>query len=201
MDKQRMNTTYGVTGKQSSLEVNLMRMDEKTLSLRYRFRNGDIRNAFLFNRLYHGVNEQSVYIVDANLVNIEMERDGIVISKKIVSVPMEIDVEKTVTPCVTRVRPQEELEETFTIELPLKRKTPYLNLHDSVTKYALSDRRILVWFELGFFFAPSETERLVKTVSTLSGSALYFDPFPISSQQIMRVGPFQIQLPVHESHP
>ena len=201
MSTLQMHTKHGDSGSQSTLEVNLVRTDEKTLSLRYRFRNGDIRNAFLFNRLFRGINERGIYSVDANLVNIEMGKEGIVISKKIVPVPIEIDVEKTLTPCVMKIRPEEEFEETITVPLPLKLWTPYFNPNDTALQRAKSERPLQVWFELGLFFTPPGGERLVTTVPTTSGPALYFDPFPISGQQVMRVGPFQIKLPVHEPQP
>lgn len=147
-----MNTTHGAAGEQSKLEVSVTRKDEKTLSLRYRFDNEGARNAFLFNKLYRGISDRGVYSTDTNLVNIEMGQEGeIVISKKIVPVPVEIDVEKTVTPLVTQVRPQQTFEETIVVPLPLTFKTPYLILRDSTAKGMASSRPVLIWFELGFF--------------------------------------------------
>lgn len=201
MDEQQMHTTYGGTGQSSRLEATLTRTDEHTLSLRYQFRNEDARAAFLFNRLYHVIDEKGVYRTDVNIVNIEMDKDQIVISKKIVAVPIEIDVEKTITPCVTPVRLHENFEESITIPLPLKIKTPYLTQRGSEPTLASSNQSFEIWFELGFFIATAGTERLAISVPTPTGPALYFDPFPISSQQVMRVGPFRMELPAHKAKP
>lgn len=201
MGTQQMHTTYGEVGQQSRLEATLVRTDEHTLSLHYRFRNEDSRSVFLFNRLYHVIDEKGVYRTDVNLVNVEMDKEQIVISKKIVAVPIEIDVEKTVTPCVTQVRPRESFEETIMIALPLKPRNPYLSRRDSEPKPTTSNQFVEIWFESGFFFASHGTDRLAVSVPTPTGPALYFDPFPISSQQVLRVGPFRIELPVHNTKP
>lgn len=198
MGTLQMNTTQGVSGEQSKLEVSMTRKDEKTLLVRYRFGNGNARNAFLFNKLYHGISDRGVYSTDTNLVNIEMGQEvEIVLSKKIVPVPMEIDVEKAVTPLVTQVQSHQFFEETIVVPLPLTFKTSYLIPRYSTAKDMVSSRPVSIWFELGFFFAPSGGEKLAMTVLTSSDHALYFDPFPISSQQVMRVGPFRMTLPIY----
>jgi hypothetical protein len=54
-------------------------------------------------------------------------------------------------------------------------------------------------FELGYFLAPQTSASLRKTVTTPAGEAMLFDPFPQSSQSLLRTPPLSTRVPVQSN--
>jgi hypothetical protein len=169
--------------------------DSSTLVLRYTVRNTGNQAVYLFNRLYHSFDPaRGAFITDPNLVNVELRSEGVVLSKKIVPVPLHIDVEKPVIPLVTRVDAGGSFEERITVRLPVRVWTPY-GPDDDVPSASSAPRH--AWFELGFFSAPAaHVDRIAKVVPTVDGTGLYVYPFTTSSQRMLRVGPLPQAIPV-----
>jgi hypothetical protein len=189
-----MDQTLVAELSQCRLEVRIKRIDAASLELCYTLQNQAQQNAYFFNLLYDGINEQGVYKTDRNLVYVEFKDSQVTLSKKIIPVPADIEVEKPVLPCTTLVRPAQRFEENITIRLPLRPWTPYFKPGDAALKATPVLRQ--VWFEIGFFVAPKQSDSLAKTVQTTNGPSLYFYPFPVSGQRLLRVGPLPSALPV-----
>lgn len=186
--------TLSAAGAESELAVDLRVVDDARVRLSYRFHNRSSANAYLFNKLYRDFDGKTgLYTTDTNLVYCEVVHDRTVLSKRIVPVPDDLEVEKPVIPCVTRVRPGEWFQEEVVVALPLRPWTPYLEPKDTQLKQSALSQPVV--FELGFFVS-SAAEPLAGTVQTSQGPALYFYPFSPARQKVLRVGPFKERLRV-----
>ena len=125
---------------------------------------------------------------------VEIEKGNVILSKKIIPVPAGTLVEKPIIPCVSKVKAGLGFKETILVKIPLKPWTPYFMPLDEDLAEAPVEKQ--VFLELGFFLAPPEGDKLAQTVETSDGPALYFYPFPASSQKLMRVGPLSWSVPV-----
>jgi hypothetical protein len=174
------------------LNITAQAIDASALHLSYEFRNPTESEAWLFNRLYRDLDQQGRYSVDPNLVYVRIENGQVVLSKRIIPVPDEIDVEKPILPCVTRVMPGGHFAESMRIELPLSVWSPYSSdVHPAETVVDM-----VALFEIGYFLGTSQTKDLAATVPTTQGPAFYFAAFDSSSQKIARTGPLQGKVPV-----
>ncbi len=182
-----MHRTLRIDSGPFTLEASIADQGPDKLTLQYAFHNGSTQNVYLFNKLYKGWEEQGFYSTGRDLAYVEMDATQAVVSKKIISVPPDLEVEKPVIPCVTLVRAGEKFEESFSVTLPLKTWTPYLRSRGRAVTPSVAARPL--WFELGFFSTTKEGDALAKTVKTTDGPALYFYPFSASRQRILRVGP------------
>ncbi len=189
-----MNQMLQAESGSHKLEVRIISQDDVSLVFQYAFYNNAQRNAYLFNKLYRGFDEQGKYRTERNLVYIEIDSTQATIGKKVIPVPDDLDVEKPIIPCVTLVRPGEKFEETVSVPLPLKAWTPYLRPKGDRARESAA--KVPIWFEIGFFSTTKEGDALAKTVQTTDGPALYFYPFSASSQSILRAGPILEAVPV-----
>jgi len=167
--------------------------EEKQLKVAYSFSNGAIHNAYLFNRLFTDVLSREgkvIFQTSPDLAWITVDNDATA-AKNIAPVPPLMKVEKRNVPCVAKVVPQGQFEESVILSLPLKPVSPYRHSDASHLQTA-KDRNL--FFELGYFIAPPEGDRLVREVNTAQGLGLRFDPFPFTSQRTLRVGPL-LQVP------
>jgi hypothetical protein len=176
------------------LEITATRAEKTSLTLGWAVHNYNRANVYVFNRLYHRFDEEEGYLIDPNLVVVDAARDQVVLAKKLVPVPPDIDVEKPVVPCVTRVPGGQRFTESLTLPLPLRPWTPYFQPGDD----ALAEKPVIctAFFEVGFFVAAPGSDDLAKTVPTPGDPALYFYPFPVDRQLILRVGPLAAKVPV-----
>lgn len=165
-----------------------------TLMLHYTFNNKSAGNVYLFNRLYRTIDDNQVFVVEPNLLNIEVSERGILLSKKIVPVPAGMEVEKPSVPCASVIKPGAQFQETVSLSLPLMMWTPYLDDEDSQTLAGAVLRR--AWFQIGYFPSTPEADALAQSVKTTQGEAFYFDPFPINGQNTLEVGPLPSTLPI-----
>lgn len=167
---------------------------EKELVLEYTFQNKGSHDVYIFNRLYKEILAGPVFDTDENLVNIEVVARGVLISKKIVPVPAEIDVEKPHLACATLVKRGGVARETIHLPLPLSAWTPYSG--EPARKQAPIQRQ-KAWFELGYFIAGIGSQLLAQPIQTKQGGAFFFDPFPIQGQKTMEVE-LPLELPIQE---
>lgn len=173
------------------LDTQVREINHSELNLWYRFTDNSNQNAYVFNKYYTDIEDGGTFLIEPNMVSILSEKDIIVIAKKIVQIPPNMLVEKPYIPCVTKVEPGNFLEETLKIPLPLKVITPYSDNQEKTSK--IEQRRVV--YELAFFLAPPEGNDMAEVIKSSIGPALRFDPFPISSQLILRTGPFSEKLP------
>ena len=179
---------------QIRLEARVVRLDEHSFSFSYSFTNGGSRNAYVFNRLYDRINQDGTYQTHRNLMYVEMEPVGVVLSKKIIPVPPNMDVEKPIVPCTTRVRPGETLSEVIEVAFPVKPSTPYAKPPTSSLQEPEIQRS--VWIDIGYLEPTRDVDALARDVRTTEGTAPYFYPVPVSSQKVLRVGPLPVTVPV-----
>jgi len=189
-----MNQTLNIEVADCKLEVDIQQVDSTTLRVSYNFLNQSQQNAYLFNRIYDDITDDDIYATDRNLMYVEIEKGNVILSKKIIPVPAGTLVEKPIIPCASKVKAGLGFKETILVKLPLKPWTPYFMPLDEDLAEAPAESQVFV--ELGFFLAPPEGDKLAQTVETSDGLALYFYPFPVSSQKLMRVGPVSWTIPI-----
>jgi len=177
-----------------TLRVAVTVQEARALTVAYTFENGSTQNAYLFNLLYERIGPGPMFFTDPNAVYVDLEGGDLMLSQKIVPVPEGMKVEKPNVPCTTLVRPGERFQQMVALRLPLRVRTPYRRYEDK----DLADRPVMrkASFELGFFLASPEGERMGAKVKTPAGEATYFYPFPVLSQKLLRVGPFAEAVPV-----
>lgn len=146
------------------------------LLLGYEFRNRSSKTAFLFN-VIHRTGPSGGPEADANLVYVQPSAGTVVLGKRIIPVPADVDVEKPEVPYVTRVEPGEVYRERLNLQLPLRIFTPYK------LRTPVSMAEAAAYFELGFFLAPDPS------VARDTGGHLVVYPFPAEKQLILRAGP------------
>lgn len=168
------------------LEVSADYPTPTRLRVRYTVHNRSAIPVYLFNRLYRDLRPGNVFAVDPELVHIREAGQQVILSKALVPVPGGLEVEYRYVPCLSKVLPNATFEESFEVALPvspLSAYTPWL-LHA-----APADRELLI--EVGYFAAVPEAEALIREVATPDGVAYRIDPFPLSSQRLLTVGPFK----------
>jgi len=147
-----------------------------SLLLGYEFRNRSDKTAFLFN-VVHRTGASGGPEADSNLVYVQPAAGALILAKRIIPVPPDVDVEKPEVPYVTRVEPGEVFREKISLMLPLRLFTPYKRR----TPMTLTEAA--AYFELGFFLAPDPS------VAKEAGGQLVVYPFPVEKQIILRAGP------------
>lgn len=166
-----------------------MDVGKEVLLISYYVKNHNTAPLFLFNILHDFPGDDGIYEIDQGAY-VEMADGEVVISKKQLSLPPGVLVEKEIVPFVTRISPGRSFKETFKLALPLSHRVYY---EDSESESVLSEKRsknVKARFEIGYFYGMPGTDELAETVPTDRGDVLGFDPFPITSQRIISVGPF-----------
>ena len=178
-----------VAGSDCTLEVAVTYPLPDVLRLRYRVHNISALPLYLCNQLYKTITRdratgELIYGVLSNLANVRLEAEHVVVGKTVVDVPEWMFVESHQIPCLSRLLPGEEWEETFDLALPLMPYTVYD--YSPLTGKPVA-RKLL--FELGYFLASPHTESFITSVRTPFGSAFYIDAFPASEQSLLVAGP------------
>ncbi|GAA4051502.1 hypothetical protein GCM10022409_42910 [Hymenobacter glaciei] len=185
-----LDKTLTVMGSDCTLKVAIACPVPNVLRLHYWVHNHSDLPLYLCNQLYKVITRdhttgELVYAVQPNLANVRLESEHVVVGKTVVDVPEWMFVESHQIPCLSRILPGEEWEETFDLSLPLM---PY-TVYDYSPSTGKPVSRKLV-FELGYFLASPHTEDFITSVRTSSGTAYYIDPFPASEQSLLAVGPW-----------
>ncbi len=155
------------------------------LTIRYLVFNRGTDDLYLFNQLYDFYDGSPGYRVEPDLAVIEYCDDVVVISKKLVQVPDDIDVEYPNVPCMKRLEPGMQSDETFRLKLPLQRRTPYEQ--GTGARPGLRAAR----FQLGYFFGKAAARATAMSVETSVGPLLHFGSFSAQHQLLIDVGPFE----------
>lgn len=176
----------------AQLEVRIESASPGRLTIDFVLTNVSLSPLFAFNQVYRRIEPTGRYPVDSDLVYIEKSADGAIISKKIVAVPEDVDVEKPIVPCATEIAPGASLHETLTVDWPFETWTPYDSpLQRRGEKLAPETP---FYFQLGYFRGLEDSISFAKTVNTPLGQGLLFEPFDPTKQRTLQVGPFQVPL-------
>ncbi len=169
-------------------------LEEGQLRLTYRFANGSTKTGYLFNRVYHEVDQgRRQYVIGKDLVFVSVAGE-VTVAKRIPELPANTAVEVRVVPCLTRVAAGGRFEETIQLALPLR---PMPGYGEPPKQLASARERPLV-FELGYFLlATPANEKLIRMVKTSQGEAPRVYPFPAGSQALFRAA-LPLKVPAQE---
>ena len=169
-----------------TLDVTVAHISATHLTVQYEVHNHSRLPIYLFNKLYSEISPGKVFDVDQNMVHIRSEDTKVILSKAIVPVPGGLEVEYRYVPCMSKLLPNESFKELINIPLPV---SPY----SAYTPWLLRDapESKVLFFELGYFAAVPQAEAMIREVATTGESAYRIDPFPLSSQKLLTVGPFR----------
>jgi len=101
------------------LEAHAALISPASLQLHYRVQNTSDHVLFLLNRFWTSTTLAGQYQVQPNITNVQVGANRVTISKAVVPVPNNREVEKHYTPCLSRLGPHETYEETLEIAVPL----------------------------------------------------------------------------------
>lgn len=180
------NRPVRLTNQHLTLTTEIKEQDNR-LNVKYSVSNNIGNILYLFNVLHDEYDENDYYPFDKRNCYVEFEGSVVVISKKIMSIPPNTFVERLNIPFVTPVPPGSEFSESFSVALPLREHSPYL---EDLIKLHGGESRMPVVFEIGYFVGQDETEALIESFQTDRGPRKGFDPFPINSQLTARAGIF-----------
>lgn len=184
-----------VTGRACVLSAWVSRVDPGTLRVGYELANLGPRTCYVFNLLHSEYDPaRGGFVLDPDLAWVAVEAGSVVVQKRVLPLPPHASAEHAYIPCVSRVPPGQALTETFTLRLPLRPAGPYEVPEDRELRP--DPATLPVVFELGCFHAHPRGEDLAEEVATSRGPAVRFYPFTVTSQQVLRAGPFALEVPV-----
>lgn len=166
-----------------------MKIDSGMLYFEYLVKNNGTAPLYLFNILHNMLGPNGVFLVDEGCY-VELRQTEVVISKKQLSIPFGVLLHQKIVPFVTRISSQQSFRDKFQMPLPLYHKV-YYERHEDHNGTPKTENTLPVSFELGYFFGRPGTDDLAKIYQTNMGEAIGFDPFPIGSQKIISIGPFE----------
>jgi hypothetical protein len=164
------------------------------LHVRYLVHNRSKQPLYLLNQLWKNITRDAanrqVFEVLPDLANVQVGQQRVTVGKAVVDVPYLMLVEVRHIPCMTRVAPGAEYEETVDLPLPLMPYTVYEGLpaHGPLAQLPL-------YFELGYLVGTVPGGD-IRQVATPAGLAYATNPFPASHQSLIQAGPFQAAVPV-----
>ena len=154
-------------GKDLNLRFEVLENSGAFLRCRYQAQNVSKSDLYIFNRLWHEYNENSMFELDPNMVYISSVDSTVHILKGIPDIPDNIFVEMPVIPLVTLLPSSQNMSEIFQVELPLKRIDAYFPEEQTVIENPSS-----IVFSLGYFPVNQIGDREVHYVNTTLGQAL-----------------------------
>jgi hypothetical protein len=166
------------------------------LRINYEIRNNRQEAVYVFNKLTKQ-DEQGNLQVDPNRIYVLFDGKVAILSKQVIPVPEDKDVEAPEIPCVTRIEPGKSIRETVVVELPLAPWTPY---QPAPTKIAPTmDAEVAL--QIGFFIEKPGTAKLATEIKTPRGTLLHFAPFNPANQILLKTPPFAFRVPVRTGAP
>lgn len=158
-------------------------IDTSRLSISYVVENRSAVFLYPFNRLYRRY-EAPNYPVDPDRVEVEIREGRAIVSKKLVPVPDDMEVEFVHIPCMTELPQGASFEERVSVPLPLVPRTPYER------SLGMTGRRRPLLFQLGYAVGGPVPSKVARVVPTPDGTALHYDAFTRSQQHLLTLGPF-----------
>lgn len=166
-------------GKDLTLNFEVLENNGIVLRVRYETHNVSNSDIFLFNRLWHNYTDQNVFELDANLVYISSQGNGVRLLKGSPDVPRNMSVEMPIIPCVTLLPRSQGMNEAFQISLPLKQINPYLPDQNQVI-----ENPDTIIFSLGYFPVSQIGNRPVNPVRSTKGQSLYAYVTPLAQLMV-----------------
>jgi hypothetical protein len=159
-------------------------VDQNELRFTYSILNRASVPIYLFNLIDEGYDSKFGYKINQQRCNVQLVHSTALISKKIMPVPADMDVEMKNIPCVTRVLPGDKFSENLMLPLPLQSWTPYRR-----TGSAENDPRPFsahAYFEIGYFHGADRTDSLAKQERTTLGTRQRFSAFSEQKQKTVK---------------
>ncbi|MBO2010367.1 hypothetical protein [Hymenobacter negativus] len=153
------------------------------LQLRYEVTNTSGQPLYLFNKLARA-GGASVFDTDPNAANIILSPERVTVSKTLVPVPDDKEVERPYVPCLSRLLPNEKLAEHMLLATPL---SPFTWYASRPMRTAPVHRAL--FFEMGYVVASAEVERYIQPLSTPYGQVYTASWFPLELQETILSGP------------
>lgn len=173
-----------------TLQVSASYSSPTVLQLHYKVHNRTAKALYLFNQFWIDINADQQFEILPNMVNVQLRADRVTVGKAVVPVPDDMEVEKRYTPCLSRVAPHGDYEETIQISVPLSPFTWYEN-----QPWAKAPIHQPLFFELGYLVVSPQGETQIRRVATSQGPAFYLDTEP-EHQSIISAGPLLPQVAV-----
>ena len=170
-----------------TIDAHASLLSPTSLQLHYRVQNTSDHVLFLINRFWTSITIEGQYQVQPNMVNVQVGPERVTISKTVVPVPDDMDVESHYTPCMSRLEPNETYEETLEIPVPLVPFTWYLTSWDESVPVSKGLLRPL-YFELGYRVFSVQDAAAVRMASTSHGPAYHAKTEP-EDQLVVCTGP------------
>lgn len=178
-----MNKTLSNENEDCKITVNLKNSNDTSLICSIEISNLTNAPLYFFNGIYYGTKMEST---SSEIVYSFIETDTLVLTKAIVPVPDDMDVEKPIYPCATKAMPNGTLTERFTLDLPIRHHHPY-DISGNEPRRIKS-----TIFRFGYFKGVPNTDEMGSKIRNSDGkSFLYFDPFDYRDQRIIQVGAFR----------
>lgn len=165
------------------LLVATARQSAEDLHLHVEVTNTSGQPLYLFNKLAR-VGGTSVFDTHPNAVNIILRPDRVTVSKALVPVPDDMEVERRYVPCLSRLLPGEKLTEHIVLATPL---TPF-TWYESRPMRTAPVRRAL-FFEMGYAIASAVTEQHIQRLGIPDEQTYAANYFPLEWQEMMMTGP------------
>lgn len=137
---------------------------------------------YFFNLIYF---DPEIKSASKDIFYSYIERDTLILSKSIVPVPLDMDVEKPILPGCTKIMPNSDYEERIEIKIPINHHHPYEN--PQIRSGLITSTS----FRFGYFVGQSNTDSIGTIIKGDSTNFIYFDPFDYNYQKIIEVKPFK----------
>jgi len=168
---------------EGTLQVSASQLSASVLRVHYKVHNRTSKPVYLFNQYWMNIDSNKQFEVLPNMVNVQLQASRVTVGKAVVSVPDDMEVEARYTPCLSRVEPHGDYEETIEVPMPLSPFTWYRN--KPMTK---GPTHRPLYFELGYIVSTPQLEARIRQVDTSRGRAFYLDVHP-EHQSLLSAGP------------
>lgn len=170
--------------KMLNLNTEIISKTETKVVIEYQLRNNSDSSIYLFDILFAGWTNQGIPIADDQEVYRLIINGEIVLSRKVLPVPDDIDLEIRQYPLMIRVNPGQTHISSFEVKLPCRIYDPYDYKPEKVAEI-----KELPWsLELGYVEATPQLEQRLKPQQTTEGrQGWMIQSFNESNQKLIRV--------------
>lgn len=175
-----MPATRFINANECTLTVHAYQSTDKLL-IEYQVESTSSLPVYLFNRLAR-IGCASVFDIDINSTNMTIKGNEVMVSKMILPVPEDVEIERVYIPCITRLEPGNIFKEEIILNIPLSPFTWYTGRPLTINPLQCS-----VHFALGYATTTPITDKCIKKIVTEYGDEYSANWFPLESQEIIAV--------------
>ena len=170
--------------KMLNLNTEIISKTETKIVIEYQLENNSDSSIYLFDILFAGWTNQGIPIADVQEVYRLIINGEIVLSRKVMLVPDDIDLEIRQYPLLVRVNPGQTHISSFEVKLPCRIYDPY-----DYKPEKIAEIKELPWsLELGYVEATPQLEQRLKPQQTTGGrQGWMIQSFNESHQKLIRV--------------